>query len=189
MTRLGSRRQKFVVLAVVICAGAGVGVAAASAGDDTRTTGNSVATDDGSIESAITNAEFDIPGLYSGATYHPADGHFSIRGPIATMDRLREYFRAHVDGDAFDAIEFVGVERSWSELQAIQREVVGAIDWFDHRGLMVSMTSVRPELGKVRIWLVDYSAAAGRAVLAHFGADRVVVVDESTPLAKPASRR
>lgn len=130
---------------------------------------------DRSVEEALTNAEDEIPTVYTGAIYHGKDDYFTICGLASAMGDLKAYFRARVTPSAFDTIEFVGVERSLDELYAIQQEIGREIPWFERQGIELARAAIREELGMIEIGLFHYTADAERLILEHFGADRVTV--------------
>jgi len=168
--------QGLLAVAAAVFVAEGLG---AIGGEATPNTATSVTPRDGSIEAALTNAESDVPNLYAGALYHRDNGTYSVYGPTYTLDQLKAYFRENVAGDAFDTIEFVGVERSLDELYAIQQEIMQDHPWFEEHGIKLARASIVKELGIVEIGLFNYSPEAEQLILEHFGADRVRVDPEN----------
>lgn len=137
--------------------------------------GTTMTPDDGTIESAIANARTDISSVYAGATYRRADGTYLVYGLANSLDELEAYFRASVDVDLIDAIEFVGVRRSLDELHAIQQEIRHGTPWFEANRIELAGAAIRQQVGLIEISLYHYTPEAERSILEHFGADRVRV--------------
>lgn len=131
---------------------------------------------DGTVQAAIINADLQIPDSYTGATFHPESGGYTIYGDAATLDKVKAYFAENArDGLAADPVDFVGVQRSLDELHAIQQEIGDDVPWFEANGIKLAGAAVVQGLGIIEISLYNYSPDAAQLVVDHFGADRVRV--------------